>query len=184
MVLAAVTSGAQRETDWITRDMGRIFPREWDRFVSLVPPAQRAGDIPAAYSRVLADPAPDVRLHAAREWCVWEDTHMSLAPGWEPFLQHESDEFQLTFARLVTHYWANASFLDDDEVIRNVGRLKEIPAVLIHGRYDVSGPLEVAWRLHNAWPASELRVLEDAGHGGGSFTLEMVRALDSFRGMG
>ncbi|MFN2494360.1 MAG: alpha/beta fold hydrolase, partial [Pseudonocardiaceae bacterium] len=30
MVLGAVTAGTRRETDWITRDMGRVFPREWD----------------------------------------------------------------------------------------------------------------------------------------------------------
>jgi proline iminopeptidase len=180
MVLAAVTSGTQQETDWITRDMGRLFPREWDEYVSLLPPAERAGDLCSAYARILADPDPEVRRQAAHAWCVWEDTHMSLMPGWEPSLQHESEGFQLTFARLVTHYWGNRSFLEPDEVMRNVGRLSGIPAVLIHGRYDVSGPLETAWRLHHAWPDSRLIVLEDAGHGGGSFTSELVGALDNF----
>ena len=60
-------------------------------------------------------------------------------------------------------------------------RLADIPAVLIHGRYDVSGPLDTAWHLHRAWPNSRLVVLEDAGHGGGSFASELVGALDSFR---
>lgn len=60
-------------------------------------------------------------------------------------------------------------------------RLMDIPAVLIHGRYDVSGPLDTAWHLHRAWPNSRLVVLEDAGHGGGSFANELVGALDSFR---
>jgi pimeloyl-ACP methyl ester carboxylesterase len=39
MVLAAVTSGRWRETQWITRDMGRLFPRQWDRFAELLPEA-------------------------------------------------------------------------------------------------------------------------------------------------
>jgi len=70
----------------------------------------------------------------------------------------------LTFARLVTHYWSHGCFLEEGEILANMHRLAGIPAVLIHGRYDVSGPL-----------------LEDAGHGGGSFTSELVGALDSFR---
>lgn len=37
LVLAAVTTGTRRETDWITRDMGRVFPREWDWFLQLSP---------------------------------------------------------------------------------------------------------------------------------------------------
>jgi proline iminopeptidase len=53
--------------------------------------------------------------------------------------------------------------------------------VLIHGRYDVSGPLDTAWDLHRAWPASRLVVLEDAGHGGETMTSAMVEALDAIR---
>ena len=60
-------------------------------------------------------------------------------------------------------------------------RIAGIPATLIHGRYDVSGPLDTAWHLHQAWPGSALRVLGDAGHGGGSFTDEMRNALGATR---
>lgn len=42
MVLGAVTAGTRRETDWITRDMGRVFPREWEQFTGTVPAAERA----------------------------------------------------------------------------------------------------------------------------------------------
>jgi proline iminopeptidase len=49
MVLGAVTSGRRLETEWITRDMGRVFPREWDRFVVVVPESERAGDRSAGY---------------------------------------------------------------------------------------------------------------------------------------
>jgi proline iminopeptidase len=45
--------------------------------------------------------------------------------------------------------------------------LDGIPGVLIHGRYDVSSPLETAWRLSQSWTTSELHVIDDAGHGGG-----------------
>jgi proline iminopeptidase len=56
MVLGAVTMGTRRETDWITRDMGRIFPREWEQFAGTVPVAQRGGDLSAAYAHLLAEP--------------------------------------------------------------------------------------------------------------------------------
>lgn len=55
-------------------------------------------------------------------------------------------------------------------------RFAGIPAVLIHGRLDISGPLDTAWRLHQAWPGSRLAVLDDAGHGGGGFTAATVAA--------
>lgn len=66
------------------------------------------------------------------------------------------DAFHLAFARIVTHYWSHGSFLADGEILRNTDRIRDIPGVLIHGRYDVSGPLDTAWRLHNTWPGSTL----------------------------
>jgi proline iminopeptidase len=107
--------------------------------------------------------------------------HVSLTPGWEPWLSEQDPAFQQVFARLVTHYWGNGCFLDDEPVLDRMDRIAHIPAALIHGRLDVSGPLDTAWDLHRAWPASELVVLDDSGHGGGSMTAVMVRALDRFR---
>ena len=181
LVLAAVTSGERRETDWITRGVGRIFPSEWAAFRDGVPEAERAGDLSAAYARLLADPDPAVRATAAHRWCTWEDTHMSLMPGWEPFLSTADPEFQLIFATAVTHYFSHGCFLADGEIDAGMGRLADVPGVLIHGRYDVSGPADVAWRLHRLWPGSRLVILDGAGHGGHGFTEAIVDALDSCR---
>jgi len=181
MMLAAVTAGRRLETDWITRDMRRVFPREWDAFAAGVPEPDREGDLCAAYARLLASPDPAVTERAALGWCKWEDTHVSLAPDATRWLQEADPVFRQVFARLVTHYWSNGCFLDDAPILDNVQRIAHIPAVLIHGRYDVSGPLDTAWDLHRAWPASRLVVLDDAGHGGASMTAAMVAALDGMR---
>ena len=107
------------------------------------------------------------RERAAREWCAWEDSHISLTPGHVPNQRFGDAEFRLRFARLVTHYWRHAAFLDDEQLLRDVPMLDGIPGVLIHGRYDVSSPLETAWRLSQRWSTSRLQLLDDAGHGGG-----------------
>ncbi|HEY3261983.1 MAG TPA: prolyl aminopeptidase, partial [Pseudonocardiaceae bacterium] len=182
MVLAAVTSGTRRETEWITRDMRRVFPREWDAFAADVPEPERGGDLSAAYARLLASTDPTVTDRAAQRWCIWEDTHVSLMPGWEPWLRYQDPTFRQVFARLVTHYWSNGCFLDDTPIAANMDGIAHIPAVLIHGRRDVSGPLDTAWDLHRAWPASRLVVLDDSGHGGADMTRAMVDALNGFRG--
>jgi proline iminopeptidase len=184
MVLGAVTSGTRRETDWITREMRRVFPREWDAFAAFVPEPDRHGDLCAAYARLLADPDPHLTDLAAEHWCAWEDTHVSLTPDSEPDLSLRDRAFQQVFARLVTHYWSNGCFLADGQIAANLHRIKDTPAVLIHGRCDVSGPLDTAWDLHRAWPASRLIVLEDTGHRGDTMTAATVEALDEFRHLG
>ncbi len=50
--------------------------------------------------------------------------------------------------------------------LRDAHRLPGIPAVLIHGRLDLSGPLLTAWELAQAWPNADLQIIEDTGHTG------------------
>ena len=174
MVLGFVTTTSRREVQWITEDVGRIFPQEWDRFANAVPERLRRLRLVDAYAAMLADPDPIVRESAAREWCSWEDAHVSLAPGHTPNPRYGDPEFRQRFARLVTHYWRHAAFLEEDQLIREAAKLNGIPGVMIHGRCDVSSPLMTAWRLSQRWPTSRLHILDDAGHGGGNEFMPLV----------
>jgi proline iminopeptidase len=180
LVLALVTTTSRREVRWLTEDVGRIFPREWERFAGAVPTALNDRPLVDAYAAMLFDPEPAVRDRAATEWCAWENAHVSLTPNHTPDRRFGDPDFRLRFARLVTHYWKNAAFLADEQLIRNVSVLNGIPGELIHGRYDVSSPLETAWRLSKSWSTSRLVVLDDAGHGGGSLSGAITRALARF----
>jgi hypothetical protein len=77
---------------------------------------------------LLSDADPEVRAAAARDWCTWEGTDVSLMPGWAPDPRYEDAEFRLAFVRLVTHCRSNGSFLEDDEIIRGIHLLAEVPA--------------------------------------------------------
>jgi len=167
LVLVSVGTTTHREVEWITRAMGRVFPEEWERFRDGVPEDERDGDLAAAYSRLLASSDADTRERAAAAWCAWEDTHVATHPGYRHDTRYDDPRFRMCFARLVTHYWANAAFLDEDQLLRDAGRLSGIPGVLIHGRLDISGPPETAWRLSRAWPDAKLVLVDDAGHGAG-----------------
>jgi proline iminopeptidase len=163
MVLPAVTTSRPGDVDWLTRGVGRYFPQQWERFRNGVPEGERDGDLPAAYSRLLDGPDLAVREQAAVDWCTWEDEIVKLDANSPPNPRYADPRFRIAFARIVTHYFRHNAWLEPDELIRNVGRLHGIPAVLIHGRLDLGGPLEVAWDLHRAWPGSEL-VVVDSGH--------------------
>ena len=172
LVLAAVTTTSTREVEWITEGLARVFPEQWEAFAGAVPrrPGERVVD---AYARAMRDPA--MRVDAARAWCTWEDVHVSLAPGARPDPRYDDPGFRLLFATLVTHYWSHSGFGGDD-LPAGMPRLAGIPGVLIHGRADISSPLETPWRLHHAWPGSELVVVPE-GHGGPATTAAMTEAV-------
>jgi proline iminopeptidase len=164
LVLVAVTTGAREEIDWITDGVGAIFPEAWSQFSSVARDGERPID---AYARLLRDTDAAVRADAARAWEAWESTHVSLDPNWVAGPMFENDRDRQNFATLVTHYWANDCFLPGAARIRDrVAELDGIPAALIHGRRDVSGPAITPWSLHQSWPSSELIIVEDEGHGG------------------
>lgn len=173
MLLCAVTNTTRREVEWVTRDMGRVFPEQWQRFRDAAPEHYRDDDLARAYADLLAHPDSSVRAHAARTWCEWEDTHVATAGNHTPDSRYDDPHFRMTFARLVTHYWSHAAFLDDGELERGITRLNGIPAILVHGRRDISGPPDLAWRISRAWPDAELVLVDDAGHS----TSQMADAL-------
>jgi proline iminopeptidase len=166
-VLFSVVTTGPREVEWVTRDMGRVFPEQWSRFRDGVPPGQRDGSLVEAYAGLLGDPDPAVREQAALSWCAWEDTHVAVSPNHRPDPRYDDPAFRLRFARLVTHYWRHAAWLEDGILLRDAARLAGIPAVLVHGRLDVSGPPDIAWQLAQAWPGCELVLADEAGHGAG-----------------
>lgn len=180
IVLSLVTTTSRREVEWLTEGVGRIFPREWERFASAVPESMRHLRLVDAYATLLFDADPAVRERAARDWCAWEDAHVSLAPGHRPNPKFEDPAFRLRFARLVTHYWSHAAFLEEDQLLRDAPILNGIPGALIHGRYDVSSPLETALEISRRWATCRLEIIEDAGHGGGGIVAATVGALERF----
>jgi len=179
IVLLAVTSTSEAEVEWITESVGNIFPREWDEYVaaSKRKPGQRVID---AYYELITDPDLTTREQAARDWCIWEDVHVSLAAGYSPSERYQDPEFRMVFATLVIHYWKHAGFTGEGGLLAGMDRIANIPAALIHGQLDVSGPLVTAWNLHKVWPASELIVVNDEGHGGDQMIELMVAAINRF----
>jgi proline iminopeptidase len=179
LVFFSVTSTTRAEVEWITRDMRRFFPQQWARFRD---GAGTDENLAAAYSRLLHDPDPAVRERAARDWCTWEDTHVTVHANEEPEPRYQDPAFRICFARLVTHYWSHAAWLEDGVLIREAARLTGIPGVLVHGRLDVSSPPDIAWALSQNWPDGELILIDDAGHGAGhpAMSEAIVDATDRF----
>jgi len=163
MILASIATTTPAEIEWITRGVGRFFPEAWERFRAGV-----AGDesLIDAYHRLLMSKDPDVAAKAAGDWCAWENAIVAVTPDHQPHPRYSDPKFRLGFARLVTHYWRHAAWLEDGVLLKNIGRIAHIPAVLIHGRLDFSCPLDTAWSLHRAWPGSEMVILGAAGHDG------------------
>ncbi|MET9835141.1 prolyl aminopeptidase [Streptomyces sp. NPDC006385] len=181
LVLTGVATGSNAEVALLTRGLGRIFPEAFERFVGELPAGERDGDLAAAYNRLLQLPDPELRERAARAWTDWETATIPAPP--RSVERFEDPVFRMGFARTVTHYWGNDHFLEEDgAVLRGAHLLKGIPGTLVQGSLDFGNLLGVVWRLHHAWPGSELVIVDDAGHGPGTqgMTEALIAATDKY----
>jgi proline iminopeptidase len=185
LLLVGVTSTRRLEMDWLYRGAGRIFPEAWARFRDYIgddrfqlptdaqPPIE---ELLAAYSRLMADPDPEVRARTAAEWLAWEDAVISMESNGKPGAYgNRPDAARLALVRICSHYFSNGAFLDDGVLIREAGKLAGIPGILVHGRSDLGGPLVTAWELARAWPDAELVVVEDSGHTGSTTMRDVLQ---------
>ncbi len=164
LVLRGIFTLRQSELDWFYEGgAANVHPELWEGFIAPVPEAQRDGLI-AAYSALLNNPDPDVHVPAAKAWSRWESSTITLLPDDEVITHFTEDSFAVAFARIENHYFMNGGWFEDEQLIAQSSRLKDIPGVIIQGRYDMCTPAVTAWDLHRAWPEAEMRMIPDAGH--------------------
>lgn len=183
LVLRSVFLGRKKEIEWLFGGgAGRFFPEEWTRFSHFVPDAERA-DLVRAYYRRLTGPDNAQRKEAALNWCQWETALLHMTYDASEF--DELDESHaLALARLETHYFANGCFLPlDDQILRDIVLIRDIPARIVHGRYDMITPPLAAYELKDRWPEAELTVAALAGHAATEPALvhHLVEATDAMR---
>jgi proline iminopeptidase len=176
LVLRGIFLLRRKEIEWFYQEGASIlFPDAWEPYLAHIPEAER-GDMVAAYHRRLTSDDPAVRLAAAKIWSGWEGATSKLLPDAAFTGHYEEDEFALAFARIEAHYFQNRGFFEvDDQLLRDVGRIRHIPAVIVQGRYDVVCPIFSAWALHRAWPEADFIVTPDSGHS--AFEAPNSRAL-------
>jgi proline iminopeptidase len=183
MILRGIFLVTRAELRWFYQDgCSWIYPEAFADFQRPIPVAER-DDMVAAYHRRLTSNDLEVRLAAARAWSIWEGTTLSLIPEPERVARFRADGYALAFARIESHYFVNGGFFHrDGELLLSAGRLKGIPGVIVHGRYDVVTPAKSAVLLNQAWPGSELRIVADAGHAmtEPGIIHELIRATRSY----
>jgi proline iminopeptidase len=185
LVLRGIFLLRRQELDWFYQDpagAASLFPDLWEPYVKLIPTRER-GQMVRAYYRRLTAKNRVTRAAAARAWSMWEGATSYLQADPRSLEKFEDADYAAAFARIECHYFINRGFLKrDDQLLRDVKRIRHIPGVIVQGRYDVVCPLRSAWDLHRAWPEADLRIVADAGHSAfeSGITRELVAATDRF----
>jgi proline iminopeptidase len=182
LVLRGIFLATQSELDWFYGGGAGVFwPERWRNFAGMVPEAER-GDLIAAYHRRLFSGDTLTETRFARAWASWENALASVE-------SHGVDgdapaDYARAFARLENHYFTHHAFLDaDDQILRDLPRIADVPGMIVQGRYDMICPPVSAWRLAEGWKGSRLKMIPVAGHALSEpgISAELMRVMDELR---
>lgn len=182
LILRGIFLCRKSEIDWFLYGLRNLFPEAWCAFSGAVPEAER-GNLLQAYYRRLTDPDPAVHMPAARAWSVYEGSCSTLLASPETVAYFANDVVALGLARIEAHYFTHDIFLPENALLDNVGRISDIPGVIIQGRYDAVCPIVTADDLHHAWPQAHYVIVPDAGHSAWEpgICSELVKATERFK---
>lgn len=76
------------------------------------------------------------------------------------------DNAVINSARISLYYAANKYFLEENEILKNIGKIKDIPTLIVHNRLDMCCPLQGAWELYRSLNNAQIEIIADLGHGG------------------
>jgi proline iminopeptidase len=178
MILRSVLLANQADRNWFFIDGGasRIFPYYWDDFAGVLPPSKRE-NILSYYFERLNDKNELIRMKAAKAWSLWHRRCATMNPL--PNAKAYSAG-TMRLARLECYYFNNNCFVEENQILDNMHKIKHVPGMIIHGRYDMITPVDNSYKLERSWRKAELDIVRDAGHASSEAALTdaLVKACD------
>ena len=182
LVLRGIFLLRKKEIQWLYQEgTSELFPDLWQHYLQPIPKGER-GDMLGAYYKRLTSDDSEVRLEAAKAWSTWEASTSFLVPNEKVTAAFAGSDLALSLARIECHYFVNGGFMKENQLLDNIDKIRNVPAVIVQGRYDVVCPMVSAWELAQAWPEADFRIVPDAGHAAfeAGNIHELVMATDEF----
>lgn len=166
-ILRGIFLGTTAEYDWLYKAQGaaKFFPEYYRDFIGLLSSQEHADPLPA-YHQLLTSENEIAAIAASKAWCLWELRLSTLEHHNIGMAQVDDPHQALCMAKISSHYFNNNCFIDDNYILANITKLMCIPAIIIHGRFDMVCQLQVADLLVQQWDSAQLQILPCAGHSG------------------
>ncbi len=182
LILRGIFLCEQPEIEWFLYGIKTVFPEAWDQFAGFLPESEQ-NDILNGYYKRLTGGDPKTQIEAAIRWSLYEGACSSLLPNYETITTDEQKQQALALARIEAHYFKNEVVGGAGSLLKKIDIIRNIPTIIVHGRYDIICPMETAYRLHQVWPEAEYIVVPDAGHSAldPAIRSRLIEATESFK---
>lgn len=155
----AVFLARREDMEWMLRDSGLFYPDLLEEIRH-----QSEGENPYTHYAKLIFSDDLGSIQTAVKYMVHYEYQLGkLDAG---FKEVALDNNIINAARISLYYAANRYFLTDNEILKNIDKIKEIPTTIIHNRLDMCCPLKGAWDLYRSLDNAHIEIIADLGHVG------------------
>jgi proline iminopeptidase len=190
LILRGLFTIRREELEWFyQKGADMLFPDYFEPYQACIPEAER-GDMIAAYYRRLTGDNEEEKLKCASAWSSWESSTVKLIVDPEIIKNAENPKWALASARIESHFFVNAGWMRDGQLIEEAYKIKHLPIFIVQGRYDVVCPAKTSWDLFQALGGEknsnvEYLVVADCGHSAHENKIEeaLVDAAEKFKAL-
>ena len=183
MILRGIFLLRKKELQWFYQEgASNIFPEAWQNFIQIIDNTKRH-NLMSAYHEIFRGNDKELKLKAAIAWSQWEAATSSLSYESSRVDEFSNPHFALAFALIENHYFINQGFFDNEsQLIDGIQKIRNIPTVIIQGRYDMVCPIETAWEVSENWPEASFIIAPFSGHTAfeKEITHELIKATNEF----
>ncbi|MBR1948828.1 MAG: hypothetical protein IKA30_03435, partial [Alphaproteobacteria bacterium] len=134
------------------------------------------GNITTYYNNLIQSNSKKKQLEAINEFGWYERICGSMLPKFAEF--SEVCDKELACNRIYIHYAANNFFLKENDILKNISKIKDIDTIMIHNRLDLICPFKGAYDVHKKMKKSELIVIDEFGHVGEKIRKAIIEKLN------
>ena len=183
LILRGLFTMTQKELDWFYSEGGAslFWPDQWYHFSSIVPENERDNLI-KAYNKRLFNESEQIREKFALSWTIWENSLATLQSS--DTLSNPPVNYALAFSRIENHYFINKGFLEkDNQIFSDIHKIKDVPGIIVQGRYDMVCPPVTAFNINKVWDKSKLIFANLSGHAMSepNITKALLSATEDFK---
>ncbi|WP_406615325.1 prolyl aminopeptidase [Mycoplasmopsis hyopharyngis] len=184
MILRGIYLARKEDNDYLYQNGAcNYFPELYQEFRDFVPKNEQ-NNLVKAYNKLLNHKDLNIAYDAAYHWAKWELNLITLNPIPEMQEYLKDAKANLEIARLENHFFINNNFLEDDNyILNNSNKIKDIPTIIIHGRYDMDCRPVCAFLLAKQLNKCDLNFINASGHSAKEINIAeaLVDATEKFK---
>lgn len=134
LILRGIFLARDEDIKWLYQGgAGMFFPEAFDEFTKHFNDTEKK-DYIKSYYKHLTSPDYEEKKKYGKSFSNFENSVVKLVP--KEILEDVTDE-DISMAVMECHYFVNNCFFEENYILNNVEKIKDIPTIIIHGRYDV-----------------------------------------------